>query len=67
MHANMAATTTARQLKLEEMESASTVLLFVKGFTIAVLARTMGRESNGKSNTMCPSASPPGPESVVVG
>lgn len=63
----MAATTAANQLKLEEMESACTMLLFVKGFTIAVLARTMKRESSGKSNTMCPSATLSGPDWVVVG
>lgn len=39
----MAATTAANQLKLEEMESARTMLLFVEGFTIAALARTMER------------------------
>lgn len=41
MHAKMAATTAANQLKLEEVESACTMLLFVKGFAFAVLARTM--------------------------
>lgn len=65
VHIKMAATTAANQLKLEEMESARTMLLFVEGFTIAALARTMA--SNGKSNTMCPSATPSSPDWVVVG
>lgn len=64
----MAATTAANQLKLEEVESACSMLLFVKGFAVALLARTMERESNGKSNTMlCPSATPSSPDRVVVG
>lgn len=67
MHAKMAAATAASQLKLEEMESACAVLLFVKGFAITVLARTIARESGGKSNTMCPSATPSGHDWVVVG
>ena len=65
VHIKMAATTAANQLKLEEMESACTMLLFVEGFTIAALARTMA--SNGKSNMMCPSAIPSSPDWVVVG
>lgn len=67
MHAKMAATTAANQLKLEEMESACTVLLIVKGFAIAVLARTKEKAHSGKSNTMCPSATPSGPDWAVVG
>lgn len=58
MHVKMAATTAANQLKLEETGSARSMLLFVKGFSVAVLARTMRRESSGKSNMMCPSAAP---------
>lgn len=49
----MAATTAANQLKLEEMGSAGSMLLFVKGFAIAVLARTMRRQSNGKRVAWC--------------
>lgn len=40
---NMATTTAAYQLKLEEMEFACS-LLFAKGFVIAVLTRTIERE-----------------------
>lgn len=61
-----AATTATNQLKLEEMGSACSVLLFVKGFAIAALARTMRRESNGKSNMMGPSAAPSSPDWVVL-
>lgn len=66
MHVKMAATTAANQLKLEEMGSACSVLLFVRGFAIAALARTMRRERNGKSNMMCPSATPSSPDWVVL-
>lgn len=62
----MAATAAANQLELEEMESACTVLLFVKGFAVAVLARTMARESSGKTSTMCPSAAPSSRQRAVA-
>lgn len=65
--AKMAATAAANQLKLQEMESACNMLLFVKGFAIAVTAKTMERESNGKSYMMCPSATPSGLDQAVVG
>ena len=67
MPEKMSATTAASQLKLQEMESACCMLLFVEGFAIAVQARTMERESNGKSNTKCPSATPSGLDRAVVG
>lgn len=57
----MAATTAADQLKQEEMESACSVLLFVRGFAIAELAGTIERESNGKGEhdvSMCGSLRP---------
>lgn len=57
----MAATTAADQLKLEEMESACTVLLFVKGFAVAVLARTMEKGELWKEQhdvSMCSSLGP---------
>lgn len=43
-HAKMAASTTANQLKLAEMESACSMMFFVKGFAITLLDRTIKRE-----------------------
>lgn len=56
----MAATTAADQLEKEEMESACSMLLFVKGFAIAVLARTIEKGAQWKRNMMCPCAAPSG-------
>lgn len=48
----MAATTAANQLKLEEMESAC-MMLFVKGFGFAAIARTMETERAVGRATRC--------------